>query len=521
MVSNYYILTAVMQEFGVKCTGSFLMSAYSHERDELCLEFDNGTTLAILARAGLPQVYFKEQKGALPKKNILKFFPDLVGQKLLGAETSKNDKFFTLLFADSQIIIRLYDNPNVLLKNNGDITSFKKEYPVKDGSQLRDIIQTSMLHAKLPMLGKVLEREFTFRYPDTQSEADLENNCKEYDALLREQKGAYLYFLNSGKLLLSPIELKHISDFRELRRFDSVNETATTTIFKRKQLEALVKQRTNLENLLLAFIVDQEKTISMAEKSLDDTVRADRYHAIADTLTAESYQIPKGANGWKANILGKEEIIVLDPLQSVFQIADKFYAKARYSRNAKKDLSRKLAGMKENLQFARIILEEIKAITSIKELAQKAKQLESSSLARLLKENKRGNGKTNEPSFREFVVSGGYRVFVGKNAQQNDRLTFGFARKEDLWLHARHVAGSHVIIRSDSRSDTLPKETIEAAAAIAAYFSDAKTQKFAPVAYTKRKYVRKPRGAAPGEVVLEREEVVIVPPKNPGGEPNE
>jgi predicted ribosome quality control (RQC) complex YloA/Tae2 family protein len=497
------------------------MSAYSLERDELCLEFDNGITLVILARAGQPRVYFKEQKGGLPEKNILKFFPDLVGEKLLGCEASKNDKLFTLHFTESSLDIRLYDNPNVLVKKAGELLSFKKERPSKDEQKSKDIIETSSLHAKLPMLGKVLEREFASHYPNTHSEADLEETSKEYDLLVRKQEGAYLYFLNSGKLLLSPIDLKYISDFREIRSFESVNEAVKATIFKRKDLETLLKQRTNLENLFLAFIAEQDKAIDTAEKSLGDTARADRYQAIADMLMAESYNIPKGTAEWKAIILGEEESITLPPEQSVFQVADKFYAKARYSRNAKKDLSVTLTRMRENLDLAGIILQEVRAISSIKELTQKIKQLESSPLARLLIENKRGNGKTDEPSFREFIVSGGYKVFVGKNAKQNDRLTFGFARKEDLWLHARHVAGSHVIIRSDSRTASLPKETIEAAAAIAAYFSDAKTQKLAPVAYTKRKYVRKPREAPPGEVMLEREEVVIVAPKNPAEETNE
>src|SRR5947208_181394 len=116
--------------------------------------------------------------------------------------------------------------------------------------------------------------------------------------------------------------------------------------------------------------------------------------------------------------------------------------------------------------------------------------------------------------FRNFTVIGGFRVLVGKNAKQNDELTMKIAKKEDLWFHARHVPGSHVILQAHNAKQ-IPKEAIEQAAEIAAYFSDAKTQKHAPVAYTKRKFVRKPKGAAPGAVLLEREEVVIVTPRVP------
>jgi predicted ribosome quality control (RQC) complex YloA/Tae2 family protein len=88
------------------------------------------------------------------------------------------------------------------------------------------------------------------------------------------------------------------------------------------------------------------------------------------------------------------------------------------------------------------------------------------------------------------------------------------AKKEDLWFHARHVPGSHVVLQTNNAKQ-IPKEAIEQTAEIAAYFSDAKTQKHAPVAYTKKKFVRKPRGAAPGAVLLEKEEVVIVTPRIP------
>src|SRR5947208_10946311 len=116
--------------------------------------------------------------------------------------------------------------------------------------------------------------------------------------------------------------------------------------------------------------------------------------------------------------------------------------------------------------------------------------------------------------FRNFTVIGGFRVLVGKNAKQNDELTMKIAKKEDLWFHARHVPGSHVVLQT-TNSKQIPKEAIEQAAEIAAYFSDAKTQKHAPVAYTRRKFVRKRKGSAPGEVVIEKEEVVLVTPKIP------
>jgi predicted ribosome quality control (RQC) complex YloA/Tae2 family protein len=115
--------------------------------------------------------------------------------------------------------------------------------------------------------------------------------------------------------------------------------------------------------------------------------------------------------------------------------------------------------------------------------------------------------------FREFTVFGGMKVLVGRNAKQNDELTTHVAKKEDLWLHARGVPGSHVVLQSGGRKQ-IPKEAIEQAAELAAFYSEAKTQSLAPVSYTLKKYVRKPKGAGPGAVVMEREEVIMVEPRS-------
>jgi predicted ribosome quality control (RQC) complex YloA/Tae2 family protein len=36
---------------------------------------------------------------------------------------------------------------------------------------------------------------------------------------------------------------------------------------------------------------------------------------------------------------------------------------------------------------------------------------------------------------------------MGRDAKSNDYLTFNLADKEDIWMHAKGVPGSHVVIR--------------------------------------------------------------------------
>jgi predicted ribosome quality control (RQC) complex YloA/Tae2 family protein len=119
--------------------------------------------------------------------------------------------------------------------------------------------------------------------------------------------------------------------------------------------------------------------------------------------------------------------------------------------------------------------------------------------------------------FREFPLDDEHTLYVGKTAADNDELTLRFAKPNDYWFHARGVPGSHAVLRSPSKDKKPPKNIIEQAAAIAAYFSKARNAKMSPVAYTQKKYIRKPKGAAVGAVILEREEVLMVRPHVPAG----
>ena len=116
---------------------------------------------------------------------------------------------------------------------------------------------------------------------------------------------------------------------------------------------------------------------------------------------------------------------------------------------------------------------------------------------------------------RRFELRGGWTVLVGRSNRENDLLTHRIARPRDLWLHARGVTGSHVILRREDHKDAPSKQTIEQAAAIAAYFSKARTSALVPVIYVEKRYVRKPRKAPPGLAVCIREEVLMVEPRLP------
>ena len=106
----------------------------------------------------------------------------------------------------------------------------------------------------------------------------------------------------------------------------------------------------------------------------------------------------------------------------------------------------------------------------------------------------------------------GFTLLIGKNSRQNEEITFHQATANDIWLHARGVPGAHVIIKAAGRE--IPRSTIEQAASLAAYYSQARGSTSVPVDYTLQRYVRHMKGGGPGMVNYERERTIHAVPEN-------
>jgi predicted ribosome quality control (RQC) complex YloA/Tae2 family protein len=104
----------------------------------------------------------------------------------------------------------------------------------------------------------------------------------------------------------------------------------------------------------------------------------------------------------------------------------------------------------------------------------------------------------------------GFTLLVGKNSRQNEDVTFHQANANDIWLHARGVAGAHVIIKAAGRQ--VPKSAIEQAASLAAYYSEARGTTSTPVDYTLQRYVRHMKNGGPGMVIYDHEHTISSEP---------
>lgn len=117
---------------------------------------------------------------------------------------------------------------------------------------------------------------------------------------------------------------------------------------------------------------------------------------------------------------------------------------------------------------------------------------------------------------RRYRTREGWEVWVGKTNEGNDYLTHRLARPEDYWFHVQGSPGSHVVLRRGKATDEPSRDALREVAAWTAFFSRQRTSGTVPVMYTRKKYVRKPRGAKPGLAeVMRDEKTIFVKPAEP------
>ncbi len=128
--------------------------------------------------------------------------------------------------------------------------------------------------------------------------------------------------------------------------------------------------------------------------------------------------------------------------------------------------------------------------------------------ARKVEKRKDGKG----AAFRSVQVEG-FELLIGKGDAENDQLTFKVAENTDFWLHVANLPGSHVVIRNPDKVSEPPRAVLERAAELAAFHSKARDAGKVEVHWCRIADISKPRGFAPGKVILKQWKSLRVYPK--------
>lgn len=240
----------------------------------------------------------------------------------------------------------------------------------------------------------------------------------------------------------------------------------------------------------------------------------------ADLLSANSHKAQRGASSVTVtnyfDEMLPEIVIPLDPKKNVWQNAQQYYKSFSKQKNREQILSARLPEAKQEITYFQQILQDLAVAETRDEFADiHAGLVEEGVLSVRSRNGKKKRAVRSEPL--HFVSSDGYTIYVGKNHRQNDELTMRTAGRDDWFFHAKDVPGSHVIVRAGQ--EELPERTRMEAAWLASVYSSEKDESHVLVDYTRKKNVRKQKGAKPGQVFYEPYETLTVNLKSPGSRP--
>ena len=255
-----------------------------------------------------------------------------------------------------------------------------------------------------------------------------------------------------------------------------------------------------------------QSRLAIHTKALENPEQGEKYRLYGDLLTANLYALQRGqksaivVNYYDESAATLE--IPLDPRLTPNQNAQRYYKRYAKSKAAVEYAKGEVQAIREEMEYLRSQLVAIVQCASGQELDEVRRELEEQGVVK----KQRARKKAKAPKTTPFLYrsSDGYEIRVGKNNVQNDALTFKWALPRDIWLHAKEIPGSHVIIRAEGKE--IPETTLREAAMLAAYHSAASQGQNVPVDYTQRRLVKKPSGAKPGMVIYFEQKTLYVTP---------
>ena len=253
------------------------------------------------------------------------------------------------------------------------------------------------------------------------------------------------------------------------------------------------------------------RKLGQQEKDYEATRRRDQLRVCGDLITANLYRMERGQGSLTCENYydeqGGEVTVPLDPLLTPQQNAAKYYKRYTKARTAERYLREQMEIARRDIAYLESVLEEIRQGETEQDFADIRSELRESGF--LKKQGKKEPHRAVKP--REFRTTGGFRVLVGRNNRQNDRLTLKEADYRDLWFHTQKIHGAHVILCTGGK-EAAESDIVEAAM-IAAWYSQARESGNVPVDYTQARNVKKPAGGRPGMVIYRTCQTVNVTPK--------
>ncbi len=363
----------------------------------------------------------------------------------------------------------------------------------------------SSLQGVSPLTSREIAGEFSEHFVDEISDADFKKIEDRIDNLRQivDSGNATAFMLkdDTGK----PVDFSFMPIMQYGTKYDtqikeSFSELLDEFYFECDRLDRTRQKAQDLVKFLGSAIARISKKISLQQVELKQCADREMLRISAELINANLYRLEKGAAFYDLeNYYDENKLIRIkaDPSKTPAANAQKYFKDYRKAKTAETMLTELIEQGQNDLQYLETVADSLDRASTQAEIDEIRNELVVSGFMKFKKKNNQKQPKLLPPM--EYRTTDGFRVLVGRNNMQNDKLSLKTADKTDMWLHTQKFPGSHVIIVSDNKE--ISDDAIVEAAEIAAYHSKARDAKLVPVDYTYVKHLKKPQGAPPGKVI--------------------
>lgn len=444
------------------------------------------------------------------RRNSVDLFQEATGLKILAVEQFEHERSFLLKLEQNKgILLKMHGNrSNVLLTEHDEPVAIFNNKLVKDWNLRLPALHRHLQTDKEAFL--TVEGNYKKLYPTLGKLPDQYLQEKGYDQL--DMEGKWSLLNETIRLLETPehyyiveaegkpaLSLLHVG--RELEVFtDPVLALNRFFITYTKEYSLEIEKQTVLQQLSKSIKSSHNYLRKTADK-LHELQNSAKNREIADIIMANLHAIPPRSTEVELYDFyhDKPLCIKLKKDLSPQKNAENYYRKAKNQQLEEQHLQDNISNKEEKVLELELHFEQIQQLQTLKELRE---YLKKSAISRDFSEQ------SETLPYRAYEYQG-FQIWVGKGASQNDALLRYHAHKDDLWLHAKDVSGSHVLLKQQT-GQKFPADVKEKAASLAAWYSKRKNDTLCPVICTPRKWIRKPKGAAAGAVKVEKEEQVLL-----------
>ncbi len=383
----------------------------------------------------------------------------------------------------------------------------------------------SRLRAVSPQIG----REAVFRATGD-AEAMVSRGDLDPAALARELRGLYeplltsvwepaVYRQDGAVVAFSAIPLHGLEGTSEGEPFDSMSEAARLGD-DATSADAPVSHAQRRERLLATIAAARDRVdarLASLEAQEAKAVEAERLREQGELIYAWIWQIKPGDT--VLDVDGQQ--IELDPNLSAKENAAEYFQRYRKAQGASRQLPELEEQATQQLHYLEQLATMIRQAPGFIDLEALANEWDSVAEqfgARPAVQGKgrampRSSGKADRRP-KALYDDAGHAIYIGRSGRQNDAVTFDVAGADDTWLHARGVPGSHVVIKWRMPMPEEDERTVALAASLAAWYSGSRGSGSVEVDVTRRRHVRKIKGAGPGMVTYRQERTILVPARD-------